>query len=138
MFVWTPGRGSSTSPQYSTDNGASWTSTTGLPGRFTAIADKVTPGMFYAFGNGNFYSTTTSGGTVFTNVNSSPLPSPGSCNGSGCGVIVVNFAKAEDIWLPLGSNGLYHSADAGVTWTTISNVSSANSVAVGAAARSLA
>jgi hypothetical protein len=134
MFVWTPGSGSSNRPQYSTDNGASWTATTGLPGRFAAIADKVTPKMFYAFGGGNFYSTTTSGGTAFTKVNSSPLPSSGSCNGSGCGVIVMNFAKAGDIWLPLGSNGLYHSTDAGVTWTKISNVSWANSAAVGAAA----
>jgi photosystem II stability/assembly factor-like uncharacterized protein len=66
-------------------------------------------------------------------VNSSPLPSSGTCNGSGCGVMVVNFAKAGDIWLPLGTNGLYHSTDGGVTWTKTSNVSSANSVAVGAA-----
>ena len=135
MFAWTPGSGSSNRPQYSQDNGATWTAMTGLPGRFTAIADKVTPKMFYAFGGGAFYSTaTTSGGTTFTNVNSAPLPSSGSCNGSGCGVIVLNFAKAGDIWLPLGSNGLYHSTDAGVTWTKIANVSWANSVAVGAAA----
>ncbi len=130
MYSWTPAGNPS---QYSTDGGQSWTATKGLPGYFAAVADKVTPNMFYAFGEGNFYSTTTSSGTAFTKVNSSPLPSSGVCNGSGCGVIVVNFAKAGDIWLPLGSNGLYHSTNAGVTWTKIAAVSWANSVAVGAA-----
>jgi oligoxyloglucan reducing-end-specific cellobiohydrolase len=130
MFAWTPAGNPS---QYSTDNGQSWTATTGLPGYFTAVADKVAPKMFYAFGSGSFYSTATSSGTAFTKVNSSPLPASGNCNGSGCGGIVVNFAKAGDVWLPLGSNGLYHSTDAGVTWIKIANVSWANSVAVGAA-----
>jgi oligoxyloglucan reducing-end-specific cellobiohydrolase len=130
MFAWTPAGNPS---QYSTDNGQTWTATTGLPGYFTAVADKVAPKMFYAFGGGSFYSTATSSGTAFTKVNSSPLPASGNCNGSGCGGIVVNFAKAGDVWLPLGSNGLYHSTDAGVTWSKIANVSWANSVAVGAA-----
>jgi hypothetical protein len=132
MFAWTPAGNPS---QYSTDNGQSWTVTKGLPGYFTAVADKVAPATFYAFGSGSFYSTTTSSGTAFTKVNSSPLPSSGNCNGSGCGGIIVNFAKAGDVWLPLGGNGLYHSTDAGVTWSKIANVSWANSVAVGAASQ---
>jgi oligoxyloglucan reducing-end-specific cellobiohydrolase len=45
----------------------------------------------------------------------------------------VNWAKSRDIWLPLGSNGLYHSTDGGVTWKKLGNVAYANSVAVGAA-----
>lgn len=61
------------------------------------------------------------------------LPASASCYGSGCGVINVNFGKPGDVWLPLGSNGLYHSTDGGVTWANIANVSYANSVAVGAA-----
>ncbi|MGA3186295.1 MAG: hypothetical protein ABSF22_04230, partial [Bryobacteraceae bacterium] len=130
MFAWAAG----SSPQFSANNGANWTAMTGLPGALTAVADKVTPKMFYAFTGGTFYSTTTSSGAAFTKVNSSPLPSSGNCNGSGCGVPIVNFAKAGDIWLPLGSNGLYHSINAGVTWTKASNISWANSVAVGAAA----
>lgn len=128
MFVWAAGA----LPQYSTNSGVTWTATTGLPGALTAIADKVTPKMFYAFGSGNVYGTTNSNGTAFTKVNSSPLPFSGTCNGAGCGVMVVNFAKAGDIWLPLGTNGLHHSTDGGITWTKISNISSANSVAVGA------
>jgi oligoxyloglucan reducing-end-specific cellobiohydrolase len=48
--------------------------------------------------------------------------------------VAANFARAGDLWLPLGNNGLFHSTDGGVTWTKLSNVSWANSVAVGAAA----
>jgi BNR/Asp-box repeat len=132
-FVWTPGSGTANRPQYSTDNGVTWTPTLGLAGRYAAVADKVTPRLFYAFGGGNFYSTTVSEGTSFTQVNASALPSSGSCSGSGCGVIAPSFARAGDLWLPLGSNGLFHSLDGGVTWSKVADVSRANSVAVGAA-----
>jgi len=133
-LMWTPASGSANRPQYSTDSGATWTSVTGLPGRYTAVADKVTPKLFYAYGGGNFYSTTNSGGTAFAQVNASPLPSSGSCNGSGCGVMAPSFSQAGDIWLPLGSNGFQHSPDGGATWTKVSNVVWANSASVGAAA----
>jgi hypothetical protein len=131
MLMWNPASG--TSNQYSTDRGATWSPVTGLPGRFAAVADKLAPQVFYAFNAGSFYSTTNSGGTAFSKVNTTTLPSSGSCNGSGCGLAVVNFARSGDVWLPLGSNGLFHSVDGGVTWTKLANVSWANSVAVGAA-----
>ena len=131
MFLWTPTAGAS-GPQYSTDSGATWISATGLPGRFPAVADKVTPRLFYAFGSGRFYSTGTSGGTAFALAGASILPSTGSCNGAACGIPVANFSVAGDLWLPLGSNGLYHSADGGASWTQVAGVTWGNSVAVGA------
>jgi oligoxyloglucan reducing-end-specific cellobiohydrolase len=72
--------------------------------------------------------------SAFAQVNATPLPADGSCYNSTCGIVVANFAKAGNIWLPLGSNGLWHSTDGGVTWTQITNVPYANSVAIGAAA----
>jgi oligoxyloglucan reducing-end-specific cellobiohydrolase len=93
----------------------------------------VAPNLFYAFVSGLFYSTGSSGGKTLSKVNSTALPGSGSCSGSGCGIPVVNFSQKGDIWLPLGSNGLRHSIDGGVTWTNPSNVSWANGVAVGAA-----
>ncbi|HUB77932.1 MAG TPA: hypothetical protein VMB03_04000 [Bryobacteraceae bacterium] len=139
MIMWSPASGNSNRAQYSTNDGTSWTSSTGLPARITVVADKVTPTTFYAFysstgSTGGFYSTTTSGGTAFTKVNTASLGTTGSCNGSGCGIPVVNFAKAGDIWLPLGTNGLYHSTNGGVTWTKLANVSAANSMGIGAPA----
>jgi oligoxyloglucan reducing-end-specific cellobiohydrolase len=124
--------------QFSTDNGASWTAAAGLPYGTATYADKVSPQTFYAYSSSStgssFYSGTvdpSSGTAAFSEVNSA-LPANAGCYGSGCGVVEVNFAKTGDLWLPLGSNGLYHSTDSGVTWTKIDNVPYANSVAVGA------
>jgi hypothetical protein len=135
LLMWSPATGSS-SPQYSTDGGNTWAAVTGLAARPAVVADKVAPNVFYAFSGGQFYSTGTSGGTAFSHVNATALPVNGSCNGSGCGIPVVSFSAKGDIWLPLGSSGLQHSADGGVTWKNLSNVSWANSVAVGAAGSS--
>jgi len=132
MLMWTPVT-SGSGPQYSTDLGGTWTAATGSPGNRPVVADKVTPKLFYSFSGGQFYSTAATGGTAFAPVNATALLTSGSCNGAGCGIPVVSFAQAGDIWLPLGSNGLYHSTDAGVTWTKLPNVAWANSVAVGAA-----
>ena len=138
MLMWSPATGSTNRPQTSADMGNTWTPTNGLPARIVATADKVTSSKFYAFYNNGagsaFYSTTASGGQTFTQVNTTSLPSASNCNTSVCSVPVLNWAQAGDVWLALGNNGLFHSTDAGVTWTQITNVTSANSVAVGAAA----
>ena len=131
MLMWAPPNASS-SPQYSTDGGNTWTTVMGIGTAPAVVADKVARNVFYVSTGTRFYSTGT-GGTAFSQANSALLPASGSCNGSGCGIPVVNFSQKGDIWLPLGSNGLRHSVDGGVTWTNLSNVSWANSVAVGAA-----
>jgi oligoxyloglucan reducing-end-specific cellobiohydrolase len=124
-MVWT----ASGAASYSADGGVTWAAAPGLSGKFAVAADKVTPNVFYAYGSGAFYR----GASSFQRVNAAALPTSGSCNGSGCGVPVANFAGAGDVWLPLGSNGLYHSTDGGSTWSR-TNVTWANSVAVGAPA----
>jgi oligoxyloglucan reducing-end-specific cellobiohydrolase len=136
--MWTPS--SSGVAQFSIDNGSTWISTTGLPDLTHVYADKVTPQLFYSFSStasgGSFYRgavDTAHDAATFSEVNSTPLPASANCNGSGCGVVDVNWARSGDIWLPLGSNGLYHSTDGGSTWMKLANVADANSVAVGAA-----
>ena len=131
MLMWSSAA-SASNPQYSTDLGGTWAAATGLPGNPAVVADKVTPHLFYSFTGGRFYSTAATGGTAFAPVNSTALLTSGSCNGSSCGLPVANFDLSGDIWLPLGSNGLYHSTDGGVTWTKLPNVVWANSVALGA------
>ncbi|HTV82229.1 MAG TPA: hypothetical protein VME18_06230 [Acidobacteriaceae bacterium] len=136
--MWSDFRNSAA--QFSVDDGTTWIASTGLPRSVPVYADKVAPQVFYAYASGSsggsFYSTTvdpTHGIAVFTQVSNTALPSSAGCYGSGCGVVDVNFAKAGDVWLPLGSNGLWHSANGGITWTQLANVPYANSVAVGAA-----
>jgi oligoxyloglucan reducing-end-specific cellobiohydrolase len=131
--MWTPG-GPAGVAQFSMDGGTTWTGVTGLPEGAIAYADKATAQTFYAYANGSFYSAkvnTTQGIALFQLV-ATGLPAVAGCNGSGCGVVDVNFAKAGDLWLPLGSNGLYHSTDGGAAWKHMANVTYANSVAVGA------
>ena len=127
-LIWT----ASGTASYSGDGGATWSAISTLSGKFVVTADKVTSSLFYAYANGIFWRF--GGGTLPARVNPGGLPTTGSCNGSGCGVPIVNFARAGDIWLPLGSNGLYHSTDGGTTWTRLANVTWANSIAVGAPA----
>jgi oligoxyloglucan reducing-end-specific cellobiohydrolase len=135
MMMWTTSSGSN-APQYSTDNGGGWSVTTGLSELLAPAADKVTPKLFYAFDGANFYSTTTSGGTVFKKVSQTKFLAgapAGTPNNAPTGVPVANFARAGDLWLPLGGFGLYHSTDSGVTWTAVANVVEAKQVAVGRA-----
>jgi oligoxyloglucan reducing-end-specific cellobiohydrolase len=127
VMIWTTVSGSN-APQYSTNNGGGWSVTTGLPYVLTAVADKVTPALFYAFDGANFYSTTTSGGKVFTKVNQTKFLA-----GTPAHAAVANFARAGDLWLPLSGYGLYHSTDGGVTWKQVTSVLQANLVAVGRA-----
>jgi oligoxyloglucan reducing-end-specific cellobiohydrolase len=129
-LVWT----ASGAASYSGDGGVTWSPAAGLSGKFAVTSDKVTPNTFYVYGGGAFYR----GASSFDKVNATALPVSGSCNGSGCGVPVASFARAGDVWLPLGSNGLYHSTDGGATWTRLANVTWVNSVAVGAPANASA
>lgn len=133
-IMWSPGSSSSTA-QFSTNDGSTWTPVTGLPDGARVYAGKVTPETFYSYDNGAFYKGTVdpvNGMAAFSEENSA-LPASSGCHGSGCGVVDVNWAKAGNLWLPLGSNGLYHSTNGGLTWKKVLNVSDANSVSVGAA-----
>ena len=127
VMMWTTSGGSN-APQYSTGHGGGWSVTSGLPRLLTPVADKVTPKLFYAFDGANFYSTTTSGGRVFTKVNQTNFLS-----GAPANVPVANFARAGDLWLPLGGYGLFHSTNGGATWKQVTGVLQANQVAAGRA-----
>ncbi|MGO9230238.1 MAG: WD40/YVTN/BNR-like repeat-containing protein [Bryobacteraceae bacterium] len=127
MLMWTT-PSSAGAPQYSTDNGGSWNVAGGNSGLHMAVADKVTPQVFYAFDGVDFFSTTASGGKTFSKVNKTTF-----LRGTQAVPPVASFARAGDLWLPLGDFGLYHSTDGGVTWTPVTDVLEADQVSVGAA-----
>ncbi|ROW04872.1 hypothetical protein VMCG_04766 [Cytospora schulzeri] len=116
-FVWsTLIDTQSNGPWTSSNAGGNWTAPTGDLTVQTAnmSADKIQPGTFYACDNGTFYISVDGGMSYNGSVGSSiGLPT------GECALPVVNFNKAGELWLALGSRGLYHSIDFGSKWKNI-------------------
>lgn len=113
-FVWSTLIASQGSgPWASADSGATWTAPDGDLSVQTAYisADRVQPGTFYACEGGSFY-VSTDGGLSYAGAAASEIGLPAG----ECATPVVNFNKAGELWLPLGSTGLWHSDDFGESW----------------------
>ena len=131
-IVWGPeGRAVS----FSTDLGATWTASKGIPDGTMVSSDRVNPNKFYGFASGKLY-VSTDGGATFTESPVTGLPN-----------FVSSKFKAVpgtegDIWLaaapdnkhPEYASGLFHSTDSGQSFTKLSNVSEAATIGFGKAA----
>jgi len=115
---------------FSTDNGNSWTASTGLPNGGRVVSDRVNPLKFYDFANGAFY-VSTNGGASFTATGATGLPPAGAS---------VRFravaGREGDIWLAGGSTdsgvyGLWHSTNSGTSFTKLVNVEEADTIGFG-------
>lgn len=125
--VWAP-EGPGAQVSWSTNNGSSWTASTGVPtgANGKVASDRVNPLRFYLFANGSFY-VSANGGVSFT--------------AAGAGLTGVTAAKVEavpgrqgDVWVAGEGAGLFHSTDGGATFTKLANVASAPSIGFGKAA----
>jgi hypothetical protein len=128
--VWSPGGAVA---HVSADAGATWTPCAGLPADARIESDRVDPLVFYAFAAGTFYAST-DGGASFAATAATGLPIQGG----------VRFkalpGQAGEVWLaggdePGGVYGLWHSTDAGATFTRLSNVDEADAIGFGKPAR---
>ncbi|MEV6380742.1 cellulose binding domain-containing protein [Streptomyces sp. NPDC051773] len=127
-FVWSP---AGTGVRYATGFGTSWSASSGIPADAIVESDRVDPKTFYGFKSGKFY-VSTDGGATFTASNATGLPSGDS----------VRFKALPgvkgDVWLAGGATdgayGLWHSTDAGATWTKLSGVEQADTIGFGKAA----
>jgi len=124
--LWSdPGAGVS----FSTDNGNSWTASTGIPTGARVASDRVNPMKFYGFANGTFY-VSANGGASFTAAASTGLPPAGTS---------VRFRAVPghegDIWLAGGSDttvyGLWHSTNSGTTFAKLTGPEKADVVGFG-------
>ena len=115
---------------FSTDNGNTWTASTGFPSGGRVASDRVNPKKFYGFANGAFY-VSVDGGATFTATGAAGLPA------SGDPVRFRAVAGHEgDIWLAGGSNGsgvygLWHSTNSGSSFTKLANVDKADTIGFG-------
>lgn len=115
---------------FSTDNGNTWTASTGLPAGGSVTSDRVNPKKFYAFANATFY-VSTDGGVTFNATAATGLPKSGD---------PVRFKAVPgiegDVWLAGGSNasgvyGLWHSINSGASFTKLANMDKADTIGFG-------
>lgn len=122
--VWAP----SNNPgpvAFSTDNGNSWTASTGIPQGALVRSDRVNPSKFYGFANGTFY-TSANGGVGFTATAATGLPT------------TAQFKAIPgiegDIWLAGNPGGIFHSTNGGASFTRLGSVTAADGIGFGMAA----
>ena len=119
-------------PQYSTDNGATWMPVKGLPGNLKLVADRANAKKFYAIdqGGGKVY-TSTDGGASFVASPAQGLNGggggPGGRGGRGGGRVWATLGVEGDLWIA-GGRSLAHSTDGGKTFKPLAR---APSVAAG-------
>ncbi|MEP7051026.1 MAG: RICIN domain-containing protein [Pseudomonadota bacterium] len=109
-------------PAYTTNNGTTWTTCSGLPSGAMLASDRVTSGTFYATSGSTLY-VSTNGGASFSSVNTF----------SGSGAPRAVFGKAGEVWVASGS-GLYRFTASGATKTQIATASAASGIGFGMAA----
>jgi xyloglucan-specific exo-beta-1,4-glucanase len=120
--VWAP---SAAPVSFSTDNGNSWTASTGIGQGAIAGADRVNKSKFYGFSGGQFL-VSTNGGASFASTGATGLPSTAKFK-------AVPGHEGE-IWLAGATGGLFHSTNSGATFTKLSSVTSADTIGLGRAA----
>ncbi|MEE1753755.1 xyloglucanase [Streptomyces sp. SP18CS02] len=126
-FVWSP---AGAAVHTASGFGSSWTASRGIPAGATVESDRVDPKTFYGFKSGTFY-VSRDGGVSFT-ARATGLPVSGD----------VRFkavpGRGGDIWLAggaaAGQYGLWHSTDAGATFTRAAGVEQADTIGFGKAA----
>jgi photosystem II stability/assembly factor-like uncharacterized protein len=120
-IVWSP---SNNSVSYSVDNGQTWIVSAGVPAGARVGSDRAVAGRFYAFANGTFYVSIDRGAT-FIPTTAAGLPTSA--------VFKAVPGHAGDIWLAGATGGLWHSLNAGTTFTPVTSVQEANNIGFGKA-----
>jgi hypothetical protein len=134
-IVWTPryANESYMAPYVSSNNGSSWTASSGGVIGIKPVADRVNSNKFYQFDypNGKVY-VSTDGGASFT-VGATGLPAVPGYSPDDADLQAV-FGKEGHLWAATGAGGLYYSTDSGMSFTKVSAVTTAYSVGFGKAA----
>lgn len=137
-IVWAPSAASGSEERpvsYSSDLGATWTASAGIPQGAMVSSDRVNPDKFYGYSDGTFY-VSTDGGATFTASEAAGLP------------LKVNSKfkavsdREGDVWLVAAKDntntdsdyGIYHSTDSGASFTKLGNVEEAIMIGFGKAA----
>ena len=123
-ILWIP---ENSEPYFSTDNGATWTKSTGaVAGNFTPVADRVNANKFY------FYDS--NGARVYVSINGGQsFASSGAVPGGGTKMRAVPGLEGN-LWVPAWGSGLYRSTNSGSSFAAVAGVQEAYRVGFGMAA----
>ncbi len=120
---------------FSTDHGATWSTSQGIPNGAMVSSDRVNPNKFCGIAAGTFY-VSTDGGATFSASSATGLPAQ----------LTSNFKAMPgiegDIWVGAAADnshteyahGLWHSTDSEQTFTKLDNVEEAATIGFGKAA----
>lgn len=135
-IVWSPSNDQTPRPvSYTSDMGATWMASAGIPNGARVSSDRVNPAKFYGIADGKFYLST-DGGANFRVTQAAGLPTQ----------LTSNFKAMPgvegDIWIAAaGDNknstsvfGLWHSVDSGATFKRLEQVQEAATIGFGKAA----
>ena len=137
VIVWTPRR---SAPYCSGDRGSNWMACGGLTSVARVVADPVNPAQFYACDAraGRLWISTNGAASFTPTVAILPVAEDfggGFGGGGGAGVMLSPAPDRHgDLWLAFRSAGLYHSTNAGATFTKLDAVQEAYSLGFGKAA----
>lgn len=142
-MVWATGYAGKWGIGYSTDSGATWKASVGLPIRaiptgYNVFAfmtplcsDRVNGRTFYFYhpradkDDKTAFYRSTDGGASFAPVSSNTLPTEGNVN------LVASFAREGELWLSARAQGLWHSTDGGQEWRRIAAVKVSGMIGIG-------
>ncbi len=119
-IVWLQGGALS----YSHDGGATWQACAGAAGpRGDVVADRKTPGVFYAMAAGKLVASTDAGATFAAR---GALP-------KGSQRLKAAPGRAGDLWVTCGAEGVYHSTDGGTSFVRAGELANADQIGFGRA-----
>ncbi len=132
-IVWTPRR---CAPHYSVNRGSNWTACAALASGVRVVADPVNPARFYAYDMcAGQVLISTNGAVSFTPKAAAFPPAEDFSDwGASSAVLSATPGREGDLWLAFRYHGLYHSTDAGATFTKLETVQDAYSLGFGKAA----
>ncbi len=136
-IVWCP-PGASSIANYSTNNGGSWTASTGITSnpngiQFNPVADRKTANKFYVYDcTGPTFYVSTNGGASFTSSTPAGITALAGWQAWESTINTV-FGIDGDVWICQGPNGLYHSTNSGANFSLVSSAGAAYMVGFGKA-----
>ncbi|MEC0333664.1 xyloglucanase [Paenibacillus macerans] len=109
--------------------GNSWTASSGVPAGALVASDRVNSNLFYALSGGSLY-VSRDGGASFTKTSATGLPASGDLD------LKAMPGREGDVWVAGGrafdgNSGLWHSSDAGATFTKLTSVEEASVIGFG-------